>query len=106
MDKYRKKSIIVEALQYTHKTEWQEIVDFIGEKNLPKCSTCSGTGEYDTEYGTQGCQLCNSRCFMLKTLGGRYLVDWTDWIIKGVIGEFYPCKDEVFWQTYDYARIE
>lgn len=35
------------------------------------------------------------------TLGGKMHVEDGDWIIRGVKGEFYPCKDDIFRETYD-----
>ena len=36
----------------------------------------------------------------VETLEGRHLVTPGDWIIKGVKGEFYPCKPDIFAMTY------
>ena len=69
-------------LIYDQNTDWQEIVDFVGEGNLPICTICGGSGEYETEWGTKGCNLCNSRCFELLTINGKEVVDWGDKIIK------------------------
>jgi hypothetical protein len=37
----------------------------------------------------------------IETLEGVHTVSENDWIIKGVKGEFYPCKPDVFEMTYD-----
>lgn len=37
----------------------------------------------------------------IDTLEGTMQASWGDWIIRGVNGEFYPCKDEIFRKTYD-----
>ena len=37
----------------------------------------------------------------IKTLEGDQLVSWDDYIIRGVKGEIYPCKPEIFEMTYD-----
>lgn len=39
--------------------------------------------------------------FFIGTLEGRMRADRDDWIIKGVKGEFYPCKPEIFEATYE-----
>ena len=39
----------------------------------------------------------------IKTLEGAHSVTPGDWIIRGVAGEFYPCKHEIFEQTYEPA---
>ena len=38
---------------------------------------------------------------LIMTLEGEHLVSWDDWIIKGVKGELYPCKPDIFEMTYD-----
>lgn len=37
----------------------------------------------------------------IKTLEGTMRADWDDWIIRGVKGELYPCKPDIFLATYD-----
>lgn len=40
----------------------------------------------------------------IKTLEGDHRADIGDWIIKGVQGELYPCKPDIFEQTYEKAN--
>lgn len=40
----------------------------------------------------------------IKTLEGHLRVSPGDWIIKGVQGEFYPCKPDIFAATYEVAN--
>ena len=40
-------------------------------------------------------------CIFILTLEGRMRADIGDWIIKGVQGEFYPCKPDIFEATYE-----
>ena len=39
--------------------------------------------------------------FRIKTLEGQHIVIENDWIIKGLRGEFYPCKQDIFEKTYN-----
>ena len=39
--------------------------------------------------------------YEIETLEGNYLVSKGDFIIKGVAGEFYPCKPHIFYKTYE-----
>jgi hypothetical protein len=39
----------------------------------------------------------------IDTLEGTMVANIGDWIIKGVHGEFYPCKPEIFSQTYEFV---
>jgi len=43
-------------------------------------------------------------CMIVKTLEGEMTADIGDWIIKGVAGEFYPCKPDIFQATYEAAE--
>lgn len=66
------------------------------------------TGENDEEIK----EFCNSNCYILNwdyvapkdliihTLEGNMLARVGDYIIRGVKGEFYPCKPDIFEQTY------
>lgn len=42
----------------------------------------------------------------IKTLEGGHIVSPGDWIIKGIAGEFYPCKNEIFQKTYEPVKDE
>lgn len=76
--KYKKKPSTIEAIQY-HKDKIGEALDF--------CSQM----KYDPE----------SNEYYIQTLEGSMLVSEGDYIIKGVAGEFYPCKPDIFERIYD-----
>jgi len=85
--KYRKKPIVVEAMQISKNTLCS-LFTFIGEsKNYPACKV----GGMDPNDGK----------FKLITLEGVLTVEPGDWIIKGINGEFYPCKPDIFKKTYE-----
>ena len=87
MGKYRKKPVTIEAIQLSPETFYQ-ICDFIGEHaNYPDC----GVGGIDPADGK----------FKIKTLEGDLVANIGDFIIKGVKGEFYPCKPDIFMATYE-----
>lgn len=50
---------------------------------------------YPTEPGT------GDGLLSIGTREGHHLVSWGDWIIRGVKGELYPCKPDIFAVTYD-----
>ena len=75
--KYRKKPVIIEAIQWTGKN-LSEIDDFIGETVENKGTT-----------------------LVIHTLEGDMEASIGDYIIKGVNGEFYPCKPNIFAKTYE-----
>ena len=81
--KFRKKPIVIEAIQWTGKN-YVEISKFIGYR--PK---------YKDLVGNEINQL------EIVTLEGMHIATVNDWIIKGVQGEFYPCKPDIFEKTYE-----
>jgi len=80
--KYRKRPIIVEARQLTTKN-WGELQDWINANG-----GCAHLGSGDISV-------------LIRTLEGLLRADLGDWIIRGVKGEFYPCKPDVFAATYE-----
>ena len=79
--KFRKIPVVIEAIQWTGEN-WEEITNFINVN--PSCVERLGT-----DYIT------------ITTLEGKMRADINDWIIKGIKGEFYPCKPDIFEQTYE-----
>lgn len=43
---------------------------------------------------------------IIQTLEGQHIADINDYIIKGVHGEFYPCKPDIFEKTYEVVEDE
>lgn len=82
MRKYVKKPVVVEAVQWTGDNR-REIFDF--------CSL----SYFNTDFETGDLKL------MIKTLEGTMEASVGDYIIKGIKGEFYPCKSDIFALTYD-----
>ena len=88
MPKFRKKPVVIEAVQLLPTTLNPDVINFIGEeKNYPDCEIAG----IDPSDGK----------FKIKTLEGTMIADVGDFIIKGVSGEFYPCKPDIFEKTYD-----
>ena len=92
--KYRKKPVVVEAIQWTGKN-LQELKNFVGDSL-----------EYDVmdaawEVG-KGPVIVNVR---IQTLEGIHHASVGDFIIKGIRGEFYPCKPDIFAKTYESASL-
>ena len=83
MGKYRKKPVVVEAMQITAETTTPD--DIAAFMNCPAGSTYSGIHDL----------------LVFHTLEGTMRADVGDWIIKGVAGEFYPCKPYIFAATYE-----
>lgn len=83
--KYRKKPVEIEAMQLTADNAC-EVLTF-----------CNGSGDIVASKEDDG-------TISIKTLEGTMLASIGDYVIKGVKGEFYPCKPDIFEATYD--RIE
>lgn len=74
--KFRKKPVVIDAVQFTGEN-YDEIAAF-----CPAVWWEGGNG-------------------IIPTLEGDHRAGVGDWIIKGVKGEFYPCKPDIFEATYD-----
>ena len=79
MEKYSKKPVVIEAVQWTGENV-KEVMDFMNWRNAA----------HDTASG-----------LTIHTLEGNHHASLGDWIIKGVNGEFYPCKPDIFEKTYE-----
>ena len=89
--KYRKKPVVIDAVQFTGtKENYAEISRFCPSAGILPLGNAKGPGE---------------NCLLIKTLEGNHIANYGDWIIKGVKGEFYPCKPDIFELTYE-AHIE
>jgi hypothetical protein len=83
MARFRKKPVVIEAVQWDGNSDTAN--KFIGESY-----------GVDWEYAERG-----SSDLLIPTLEGKMRAAVGDWIIKGVKGEFYPCKPDIFAATYD-----
>ena len=75
--KYKKKPVVIEAIQWVG-DNLNEIESFVGENMLSD---------------NDGIEIC--------TLEGNMKASKGDYIIKGIKGEFYPCKPDIFDATYE-----
>lgn len=84
--KYRKKPIIIDAIQFETNNE-------AGAKNM------NDVVNWIEENG--GKTYHNFTDIFIETLEGRMKAEVKDWIIQGINGEFYPCKPDIFEKTYE-----
>jgi len=80
MPKFRKKPVVIEAWQY----------DGMNGRII---ESWSGGIVIPLSGGRRG--------LTIKTLEGTMFAGVDDWIIKGIQGEFYPCKPDIFSATYE-----
>lgn len=86
--KFKKKPIVIEAIRFLGPFSCDEFHETWGSdfKNIAK-------------YNNLG-------FLTIQTLEGQMIATVGDWIIKGVNGEFYPCKNEIFQKTYERVKDE
>jgi len=84
--KFRKKPIIIEAVKFTNENKAQ-VFNFV---------TCNKQADF----------LYGNPILKIQTLEGITVAELGDWIIKGIKGEFYPCKPDIFEETYEEERGE
>jgi len=83
---YRKLPVVIEALQFA--SNFHECCDFVGRENI------SAALSEDEDV------------IVIRTLEGPMYAQVDDYIIKGVAGEFYPCKPDIFEATYEMITVE
>ena len=89
--KYRKKPIVIEAIQWTG-DNFDELKEFTETDNQQTvCRIVKSTFDRD---------------LFVDTLEGSLMASLNDWVIKGIKGEFYPCKPDIFEATYDLVKEE
>ena len=81
--KYRKKPVVIEAVQF-----WNGDV----KNTIPECL------KFCDNHATL---VAIGRVLVIDTLEGTMFASDGDWIIKGIKGEFYPCKPDIFKATYE-----
>lgn len=83
--KYRKIPIVIEAIQWTG-DNYNAVCKFVGKRlDLAEC-----------QKDTLG--------LVINTLEGDMLASLGDYIIRGVKGEYYPCKPDIFEMTYEEVK--
>ena len=86
--KYRKKPVVIEALQWNG-SNLREIINFTGLHPSMKLSW----KDYEELVASEGLKIF--------TLEGSHMATVGDYIIRDVKGEYYPCKPDIFKETYE-----
>ena len=81
--KYRKKPVVIEAMQLRPLENEHLVMEWLSEEGAQH--------SYNSDYMT----------LAIETLEGTMTAHMGDYIIKGVHGEFYPCKPDIFEKTYE-----
>lgn len=94
--KYIKKPVEIEAIQLT-KDNIIEVFNFLDETNYKETKSVEELEDFSQMMLKQG-------YIEIKTLEGMMIANFGDYIIKGIKGEFYPCKPDIFQATYEEVR--
>ena len=94
--KYIKKPVQIEAIQLT-KENIIEVFDFLDEANYKETKSVEELEDFSQRMLKQG-------YIAIETLEGIMKASFGDYIIKGIKGEFYPCKPDIFQVTYEEVR--
>lgn len=84
MAKFRKRPVVIEAVRWTGRDSYDAVAAFLDGADAVFCNPLDAGGSVK-----------------IPTLEGTMRADIGDWIIRGVRGEFYPCRDDIFRMTYE-----
>ncbi|MFZ7198529.1 hypothetical protein [Avibacterium avium] len=95
MSRFIKKPVEIEARQinFNDGSNLIRITEWIDDVDLSSIYSCA-LGKIRSDIKSHG-------GYPIETLEGIMIASDGDWIIKGVRGEFYPCKPDIFEQTYE-----
>jgi len=103
IQKFRKKPVIIDAVQFNGNNQI-EIMDFVGMK----LEHSSPPSHYEHDHDITDDLITITIPTLEDGKNGqvKHIANRHDWIIKGVNGEFYPCKPDIFDKTYELAALE
>lgn len=93
MAKFKKKPVVIEAITF------DELVEY-GKKNQ---TFIVNDMPWSFDYKGHPITHENDECYLIPTLEGTHNFTPKDMLITGVRGEIYPCKIDIFFETYDPA---
>jgi len=101
MPMYRKKPVVIEAFQMTRErrvdnSDWPSWLHEAWNEEIGSPGAL-WPRDYPNSDGTDH--------LVVGTLEGSLIVDFDDWIIRGIKGELYPCKPDIFAATYERVEV-
>jgi len=97
--KFKKKPVEIDAIQYTAPI-YSNIIDFIesfGDNSREILVKVYDNINEHRDISNMG----GTSHLAIRTLEGNMKISNGDWIIRGIKGEYYPCKHDIFIATYD-----
>ena len=113
--KYVKTPVVIEAIEFTYDANFHEKLDLFTNGDSAKWIFKSEKHDiFDlcptTYYTTKAIPTTEEGRFKEDDMDSKYIASVGDYIIKGVNGEFYPCKPDIFKKTYsevlDFPKIQ
>lgn len=96
MSKYMKKPVVIEAIQWTKEND-VELEHWLSKEKSVEL-------EIDDHLYVAGVGTPYISKIQIKTLEGTMEASYGDYIIKGINGEIYPCKPDIFEKTYEQPK--
>lgn len=93
---YKKKPVIIEAVKFICGAE-VPVMEFLGLTDKYRVKRM----HYENDVASIIIHQPETTTLTIKTLEGEMIVSNGDYIIKGIQGEFYPCKPDIFLKSYD-----
>jgi hypothetical protein len=98
--KFKKRPVVIEAFQMTkerrqYNQDWPEWLHHAWNKPIDEPGAIKPM-DFPLSAGNDK--------LMIHTLEGTITVEWGDYIIRGVTGELYPCKPDIFDKTYEEVK--
>lgn len=94
--KYRKKPVVIEAIQLT-RANAVKVYEWVHDCTAIKT-------DMDLYKWDDYLSIIERKGMKIPTLEGDMKAQFGDYIIKGIQGEFYPCKPDIFLATYEVAE--
>lgn len=85
---YRKRPVVIEAVRNTG--EWKDIIDWL-----------NAIGWRPQIFSVPPLTWREDGGLLVRTLEGEVVCAVGDWLLRGVAGEFYPCRHDIFCATYE-----
>jgi len=98
--KFRKKPVVIEAIQFRELSRTQRKHGVSIERNESEIAEFMGLPVRTSFLPVDG-NPYGRAVIKIETPEGVMCADVGDWIIKGLKGEFYPCKPDIFFDSYE-----
>lgn len=99
--KFRKKPVVIEAWQWLFTPDQEESPGWMNDAIAAQPYTVGSAAFWPDGNAARSDQWATAPHISIHTLEGEMFAQPGDWIIRGVKGELYPCKPDIFDATYE-----